>query len=334
MDIKPIKLIDIASHLSDFLVRHNAEDSEVVVDAFLPIDKCVPGCLTLCLPQKLHMLEHSKAAAVIVPEGMPLPSLTASVIVVKKPLQAMNHLLQVLGADNCVAPGVHPTAVVAETAVVPESCTLGPHCVVEDHAVLGEGVCLESGAYVKQYARVGDRSRIGAYAVIERRAVMGERCDIGAHSVIGAIGFGYIPAEAGASDRMLHAGSVVLGKAVEVGTHVSICRGVLGDTVLGDHCKLDNFVHIAHNVEIGQSAFIAAGAAIAGSTKIGSGLRMGGHAGINGHLNITDGVMIAGATNIRKSISKPGKYIGVYPASSTRDWVARVAKLGKTKSDV
>ena len=115
-------------------------------------------------------------------------------------------------------------------------------------------------------------------------------------------------------------GKLIIGSDVEIGSGCSIDRGALDNTEIHDGVKLDNQVHIAHNVIIGKNSAIAACCAIAGSSVIGENFQMGGLSGVLGHLSICDDVIIGAHTLITKNIKEPGNYIGIMPAQNQKDW--------------
>ena len=139
------------------------------------------------------------------------------------------------------------------------------------------------------------------------------------NSVLGSDGFGYAPGKDGYI-KIEQLGKLIIGDEVEIGAGCTIDRGAIENTEIHSGVKLDNQVHIAHNVILGKNSAIAASCAIAGSSKIGKNLQMGGLSGILGHLEISDNVLIGAHTLITKSINKPGNYVGIMPAQDINDW--------------
>jgi UDP-3-O-[3-hydroxymyristoyl] glucosamine N-acyltransferase len=122
---------------------------------------------------------------------------------------------------------------------------------------------------------LGHGVRVGAETVIFHNAVIGDEVEIGARcvvkscAVIGEDGFGFERDARGKAVRLPHIGTVVIGDDVEVGSLTTVCRGTLADTVLRKGCKIDDHVHIAHNVDVGEDAFVIACAEVSGGVKIG-----------------------------------------------------------------
>ena len=193
-------------------------------------------------------------------------------------------------------------------------------------------------------AEVGDGSVIGPNAVIGPGVVIGDYgwiganvtlsfCCIGrnfiAHSGarIGQDGYGYSPG-APRHFKVPQLGRVIIGHDVEIGANACVDRGSLSDTVIGNGTKLDNLVHIAHNVTIGEGCFITGQAGIAGSSNIGNHVMLGGQAGISGHLSIGDNVKVAAKAGVSKDV-EPGQTVAGYPAMDVRKFWRNLAVLNK-----
>jgi UDP-3-O-[3-hydroxymyristoyl] glucosamine N-acyltransferase len=155
---------------------------------------------------------------------------------------------------------------------------------------------------------------------------IGNRVIVHSGTVIGSDGFGQARNPDGTFQKIPQKGIVVIGDDVEIGSNCSIDRATIGETVIGNGVKLDNQIQVAHNVEIGNDTVIAAQTGIAGSTKIGKNCLIGGKVGIVGHIRICDDVILTAATNVSKSITKPGVYSG-YRAQPQMDELKHEAEL-------
>ena len=144
---------------------------------------------------------------------------------------------------------------------------------------------------------------------------------------IGQDGYGFAPG-APRHFKVPQLGRVIIGDDVEIGANTCVDRGSLPDTLIGSGTKVDNLVHIAHNVTIGEGCLITAQVGIAGSTKIGNHVMMGGQAGVSGHLSIGDNVKVAGQTGVSKDV-KSGQTVAGYPAMEARKFWRNVAVLNK-----
>ena len=224
------------------------------------------------------------------------------------------------------AAGVHPSAVVDASARIDPSAHVGALAVVGAGAQIGAFARIGAQAHVGAFARVGERTRLGPHAVLGDRCTIGARGIVHSGAVIGADGFGFAPIQ-GRWEKIEQLGAVVIGDDVEIGANTCIDRGALDDTVIEDGVKLDNLIQIAHNVRIGAHTAMAAMSGIAGSTRIGRHCTIGGAAGIVGHVEIADHVHIDAATVITRSITKPGRYSGVFPFDDNAAWEKNAATL-------
>ena len=215
---------------------------------------------------------------------------------------------------------------------------------ISDAARLESGVIVAPGAVIMAGAEIGVGSVIGPNAVIGPGVVIGDNAWVGANSTllfccigknvtahpgvrIGQDGYGFAPG-APRHFKVPQLGRVIIGDDVEIGANTCVDRGSLQDTVIGSGTKLDNQVHIAHNVTIGEGCFITAQVGIAGSSKIGNHVMMGGQAGISGHLSIGDNVKIAAQAGVSKDI-KRDKTVAGYPAMDARIFWRNLAVLNK-----
>ena len=175
--------------------------------------------------------------------------LHSMLLLVDDPRAAFAVIAEELFSSN-LSPGVHPSASIHEEAIIHPSATVGALCVI------GQSV-------------VGARSVIGHGTVIENDVLIGQDVVIGALSAIGGSGFGYVETPLGKLIRIPHLGGVRIEDEVHIGSHVAIDRGTIDDTVLEVGCKIDNLVHIAHNVRVGKRAMVIAGAEVSGGVQIG-----------------------------------------------------------------
>lgn len=216
---------------------------------------------------------------------------------------------------------------VSPRAAVSESAEIGVGAVIGDFAVVEAGARIGAGAVIGAQVFIGGRAQIGAQTIVHPGAKImadteiGERCIIHPNAVLGGDGFGYAPQSDGSWKKMPHVGRVVLEDDVEIGACACIDRAAIGVTRIGAGAKIDNLVHIAHNVEIGPRTAIAAQAGVAGSSKLGAGVQLGGQVGIAGHLQIADGVRIQAQSGVASHVKEAGKALFGAPAIDYADYV-------------
>jgi len=223
------------------------------------------------------------------------------------------------------APGVHPSAVVASDARVGPGAVVGPQCVLESGAEVGAGAVLGPGCVLGQGARVGPDSLLHARVTLYAGVRVGARAIIHSGAVLGADGFGFAPDPSRGWAKIPQLGGVSVGDDVEIGANTTIDRGALEDTVIGNGVKLDNQIMIAHNVHVGDHTAMAACVGVAGSTRIGARCTIGGASMLSGHLTLADDVHVSGGTAVTSSISRPGRYTGVYPYAEHGQWQRNAA---------
>ncbi len=207
--------------------------------------------------------------------------------------------------------GVSEFAVISETAEISdEKIRISANCFIGEKCKIGKGTRILPSSVVLAGSEIGENVLIYPNVTIYYGCKIGNNVIIHSGTVIGSDGFGQARNEDGTYKKIPQKGIVVIEDNVEIGSNCSIDRATLGETKICKGVKLDNQIQIAHNVIIGENTVIAAHTGIAGSTKIGKNCMIGGKVGIVGHLEICDDVIITAATNVSKSITKPGMYSG------------------------
>ena len=225
--------------------------------------------------------------------------------------------------------GINKLADVHPTAVIPSSCYVGPFCSVGANAVLGENVRLVSNVHVGNNVQIGSNTTIHPMTVIYDDCHIGKRCILHGGVVVGSDGFGFAPdfsSQGGEWVKIPQTGRVIIGDDVECGASMTIDRGAMADTIIGNGCKFDNQVQIGHNVKVGAHTVMAGCSGIAGSTEVGSLCVIGGYSNFSGHLKIADRTTVSGGTSITKSIKEPGgHFTSVFPFTSHSQWEKNAA---------
>jgi len=211
-------------------------------------------------------------------------------VVVSNPRQAFQKALVSYFQEPCEINGVAASA------------KISPAAHVSPAAIIGENVVLEAGVVV------GARSIIGHNTVIKRRTLVGDQVVIGSNCSIGGVGFGYEKDEQGEYRLLPHIGNVIIEDGVEIGNNTAIDRAVLGSTIIRKNAKIDNLVHIAHGVEIGENSLIIANAMIAGSVSIGKNVWVAPSASILNQKKVDDGAVIGMGAVVLRDV-KPGETI-------------------------
>ena len=247
----------------------------------------------------------SRAGCLLAPRGSEeaLKEFKGTAVFTKNPKYAFMLALRLVEKELRPLPaaGIHPSAVVSPSARVEPSAHVGPGAVVEDGASVGYGAVIGAQCYLGRNAKIGRASRLYPGVKVMDGCEIGAECIVHAGTVIGSDGYGYVSPR-GWHEKIPQIGKVVVEDKVELGANCAIDRAALETTLIGAGTKIDNLVHIAHNVQIGKNCLILAQAAIAGSTVIGNGAIIAGQAGISDHLTIGDNTVVMGKTGVISSL--------------------------------
>ena len=214
------------------------------------------------------------------------------------------------------APGIHPSAVIAEDVRIPEDCHVGAGVVIEAGVSIGKGTVLLPQVYLGHDVQVGEGCLLYPHVVVRERCILGNRVILHPGVVVGADGFGYKSTAAG-HEKIPQVGIVQLDDDVEVGANSTIDRARFGRTWIQAGTKIDNLVQVGHNVEIGRSCILVAQVGVAGSTHLGNGVILAGQVGVSGHLRLGDGTIAMAQAGVSKDTGAGDVVIGT-PAVDLR----------------
>ena len=253
-----------------------------------------------------QQLKSTKAAAVLLAEK-DAELCPVNCVVVDNPELSYIKLVHLFYPKQDLMPGIHPTAVVSSTAKVDPSAQIGPYCVIGDGVFVGARSQVKAHCVLEKDCKIGDDVILHSHVTLYSNVTCGNRVIIHSSSVIASDGFGNVFSQ-GRWSKIPHVGGVLIEDDVEIGASTTIDRGRVKDTVIRRGVKLDNQIHVAHNVIIGENTVAAANVGIAGSTQIGRQCMIGGMVGIADNLCISDGVVLLAASSIGASVEKPGVY--------------------------
>lgn len=239
--------------------------------------------------------EKSAATCVLAQPDMHLAGKT--MIAVKEPKLAFVKAAAWLLPEPAPYPGIHTTAIVAPTARLDPSASIGPYVVIEDGAEVGARSAVEAFCFLGQGSQLGEDCWLHPRVTLYAGAKLGKRVEVHAGAVIGGDGFGYVYGE-GRHWKFPQIGSVEIGDDVEIQCNATIDRGSLGTTHIGAGVKIDNLVHVAHNVHIGEHSIVVAQTGISGSSVLGKNVIAGGQVGIADHCKIEDGAILGAQAGI------------------------------------
>lgn len=288
-------------------------DGNIEIQACSGIHEAKSGQITFVINDSYkEQALKTEASAVIIPRQMLLPGKT--VIRVDNPSLEFTRLLKHFLKDrpNVHPTGIHPTAIVSATAKLGARVALGPYVVIDADAVIGDDTVIYAHGYVGAKVSIGKECVLYAHVSIREEVIIGDRVMIQPGAVIGSDGYGYVMVE-GRHEKIPQIGTVIIENDVEIGANVAIDRARFEKTIIGEGTKIDNLVHIAHNVITGKHCLIIAQVGISGSSRLGNYVILAGQAGIVGHLTIGDGAIVTAQSGVSKSI-KAGEQVFGTPA--------------------
>jgi len=301
-------------------------DPECPITAVATLQAAGDGEISfLANPRYRKYLSGTRAAAVIlsIEHASECPTAT---ITVSNPYAAYARIAALLYPAAALRQEVHANAQIGNNCRIDATAWIGPHCIIEDDVTIAAGVQLQGGCFVGNGSRIGHATTLGPQVTVCHSVDIGARTAVHPGVVIGSDGFGLANDE-GHWLKVPQLGRVCIGDDVEIGANTTIDRGALGDTIIEDGVKIDNQVHVAHNVRIGRHTVVAGCTGISGSAVIGRHCRIGGGVGILGHLEIVDHVTVTAMSLVTKSISEPGMYSSGMPAQEHAVWIRNVGSF-------
>lgn len=297
------------------------------MSALAPLDRATPSDLSfLANARYAPLYERTKAGTVLIaPEFVDLASTAPARIVVEKPHDAMLTVLPSLYRAPAREPGVHATARIGRGVTLGSDVTIGPYAIVGDGATIGDRTWIESHAVVGAGVVLGADVHIYPSVTLYSGTMLRDRVIVHAGARLGSDGFGYVFRN-GIHDKIPHVGRCIIENDVEIGANTTIDRGSVDDTVIGAGTKIDNLVHIAHNVRIGRLTLIMAQVGIAGSARVGDGVVLAGQVGLSGHLTIGDRARLAAQAGVFGDVPAGETWSG-YPARPHRQSLRASAAL-------
>lgn len=313
-------------------------DPRILISGISGIKEAEPGDITFLDSAKyLDYVDKTNASAIIT--SVDIKKASKPIIKTDDPSSALTKLASLFSPPKeSVKQGVHPTAIVGERVTIGPNVSIGPYVIIEDEAVIGQGCVIYPGVYIGYGTHIGEETTLYPHVSIREQTSIGKRVIIHSSAVIGADGFGYHTVEK-THRKIPHIGRVVIEDDVEIGANVTIDRARVNKTLIGKGTKIDNLVHIAHNVIIGKHCIIVAQVGISGSTTVGDNTTIAGQAGLAGHLVIGDNVIIGAQAGVTKSIPS-NTFVSGYPARPHKEaakinaYIQRLPHLYDTVSEL
>ena len=315
-----LTLGEIARHLDGNVVG----DPSCLISGVSEIQNSQPDTITfLGNPLYRKYLKNTHAAAIILSDGDLLSGRNG--IVVQNPQLSMARALALFTEKNEPSPIIHANAVIANNADIGKDVNVDAGAIIKDGVSIGDGSSIGANSVIGSNTIIGKNCIISSNVSIYDEIVLGDNVFVHSGTVIGCDGFGYVTVNE-LHEKIPQIGNVLIGNNVEIGSNCAIDRATIGSTIIGEMTKIDNLVHIAHNVKIGKGCLLAAGFAIAGSSEVGDFCTFAGQVGVAPHLKIGDRSIVAAKSGITKSLKGDKVYAG-FPAREIKEHNRRLAMV-------
>jgi len=306
-------------------------DSSITVTSVSSLQSATSGTLVFVEDaQHLDTALRSSAAAVIA--GDFASAASKPILISTQPRLTFARAAKLLRDPdrNCE---INPTAVVPASAKIGKNVAIGPHAILGKHVGIGDETTIGSGSVIGDNAVIGSHCRIDPNVTVYPGTTLGDRVIVQAGAVLGSEGFGYVrDSETGRYEQFPQIGRLVIEDDVEIGANSTIDRGALDETRIRRGTKIDNLVHIGHNVQIGQDVIIAAQTGLSGSVTIEDNVIMGGQVGIADHVRVEAGAILGAQSGIptKKVIRGKGVVFWGTPARPIREYLKELAFLSRS----
>lgn len=283
------------------------------ISGLAPFEFAKESELTFAADEKfLKRIAETKAKVVIVPPISGLPSDKEYIYVTKSPRELMPLILKFFKRETKAIINSRE-----ESSLVGENAKIGPNVYIGHDVKIGKNANIYPNVTILEGVTIGDNVTIYPGVTIREFCTIGNNVIIQPGAIIGSDGFGYVKVN-GENIKIDQIGIVIIEDNVEIGANCTIDRGTIGNTIIKRGTKLDNLVHLAHNVIVGEQGFITAQVGIAGSTVVGNNVTLGGQSGIIGHLKVGNNITLAGKGGITSNTGDNETLSG-YPAINLQD---------------
>ena len=291
---------------------------ELVIKGVCDIRNSSTDHLSFIVSEKYENFFHqSEAMAMLVGNDFTIDKGNKTLIYVENPAISFIDVIHLFYPKKSQIEHIHSSAVIPPTTIIGKNVHIAPHVVIEEDVTISDGVRIEANTCIGRGTTINNGCIIYPNVNIYHDVTIGNNCIIESGTVIGADGFGLVK-DNNIHYKIPHIGAVVIEDNVWIGSNCCIDRGTLINTKIGKGSKLDNLIHIAHNVQIGKNCVLAAQVGIAGSTILEDNVTLAGQVGIVGHLTIGIGSTVASKSAVYQSL-EPDSFVSGIPARNHKN---------------
>jgi len=285
--MKNITIQKILEKIEHLQFEGNQNDIIINIEQISNVENINKDTLCWCNDDNLNIVYSLENGTFIVGEKFNFDKKqnNCNYIVVDNPRRTFQNILNLFFVKKRV-PSISKSAIISKTAKIGINVSIGENVVIEEDC------------------EIGDNTRIGHNSVILEKTIIGKNVIIGSNNTIGGIGFGYEKNKEGEFELIPHIGGIIIKNNVEIGNNTCIDRAVLGNTILNKNVKIDNLVHIAHGVVVGENSVVIANAMVGGSTTIGKNVWVAPSASLINKINIADNSLVGIAANVVKNVNE------------------------------
>ena len=319
--------------VADFIGARVVGDANLEITGIAGLGTASSGDLVFVEDEKhLPAALASQAAAVIIGSIAGGHQSSKPLLISDQPRLAFARAAELLLAKSAPDAAVHSSAVVHPTARVGSSVSIAERVVIGENVEIGKGTTIAAGCVIGPSVSIGRDCRLYPNVAIYPGTRLGDRVILHAGVVLGSDGFGYVRDKAtGKYHKFPQIGRLEIEDDVEIGSNSTVDRGALEATRIGRGTKIDNLVHVGHNVQIGEDVVIAAQTGLSGSAVVENAVIIGGQVGIADHVRIEAGAILGAQSGIpsKKVIRGKGIVFWGTPARPIKDYLTELAVLAR-----
>ena len=314
--------MQLTAHQIGILLNGTVEGNpDVSVNQLAKIEDAPTGSLSfLANPKYEQFLYSTQASIIIVNNDLILSqSVNSTLIRVKDAYNAFSILLGQFNTIKLNKTGIEEQSFIHPSAKIGKNIYVGAFAYIGPNVTIGDNVKIFPHVYLGDNVKIGNDSTLFSGVKVYFDCLIGSSVIIHSNTVIGSDGFGFAPQKDGSFNKVSQIGNVIIQNNVEIGSNTCIDRATMGSTIIRNGVKLDNLIQIAHNVELGENAIVAAQTGISGSAKIGESCVIGGQVGVVGHISIARGSNIGAKSGVNNTIKEENKNWNGVPLTSYRE---------------